>query len=65
MQYPHEKVFNPLVPSLLIEAIQDRLRSYDGTRLSALGEEYDKEAVDPGETVLGSFRCVVADADGK
>jgi hypothetical protein len=31
----------------------------------AFGEEYDEEAVDLGETVLGFFRCVVADVDGK
>lgn len=33
--------------------------------VKALGEETDEEAVNPGETVLGFFRCVVADADGK
>ncbi|WP_256684925.1 hypothetical protein [Halococcus qingdaonensis] len=34
MQDPHEKTLNPLVPSLFIKAVQDRLRSYSGTRLS-------------------------------
>jgi IS5 family transposase len=28
MQYPHEKTLNPLIPSLFIEAIQNRLRNY-------------------------------------
>lgn len=33
MQFLPEKTLNPLVPVLFIEAIQDRLRSYDGTQL--------------------------------
>jgi hypothetical protein len=58
MSYAIPRPETPSRPENAEEILAERLSE-------ALGEESNGEAVDPGETVLGFFRCVVADADGE
>jgi transposase len=53
MAYAIPRPETPSRPENAEEILAERLGK-------ALGEESDEEAVDPGETVLGFFRCVVA-----
>ena len=56
MSYAIPRPETPSCPENAEEILAERLGE-------AFGEESDEEAVDPGETVLGFLRCVVADAD--
>lgn len=56
MSYAIPRLETPSRPENTEEILAERLGE-------ALGEGEDEEAVDPGETVLGFFRCVVANAD--
>ena len=56
MSYAIPRPETPSCPENAEEILAERLAK-------AFGEESDEEAVDPGGTVLGFFRCVLADAD--
>jgi putative transposase len=53
MSYAIPRPETPSRPENAEEILAERL-------VEAFGEESDKEAINPGETVLGFFRCVVA-----
>jgi transposase len=65
MSYAIPRPETPSRPENADEILAERLDKALSEQDMRTNEEDDKEAADPGETIVGFFRSSVADADGK